>query len=105
MVAFVLALLPPLHVGLLVAPPQLVPAAAPLAATALQHQQAAAALAPRADVLVNDVLFATNALVADASGKWLNEAFDTAAAAAIPFILLGLLYLLFRLAKLFGSAF
>jgi len=44
-------------------------------------------------------------LLADESGKWFSADFDSLAAAAIPFILAGLLFVLFKLAKLFASAF
>jgi len=44
-------------------------------------------------------------LLADEEGKWISEAFDSLAAAAIPFLLAGLLYVFYRLAKLFASAF
>ena len=44
-------------------------------------------------------------LLANENGKWISDSFDTLAAAAIPFLLAGLLFVLFKLAKLFASAF
>ena len=62
---------------------------------ALSAQRTGAALADTAAAL----------LIADADGKWLNASFDAAAALAIPALLAVLLFVFYRLLKLFASAF
>ena len=90
-----LALLP-LAAGFLIPP-------APHLQPLLQQQVRAAHVGP-ASIFPVDGLDATT-LIADENGKWISASFDDFAALTIPFILAGLLFALFKLAKLFASAF
>ena len=47
----------------------------------------------------------TTTTIADANGKWFNDSVDAFAAAAIPLVLAVLLFVFYRVLKLFASAF
>ena len=101
-----LSLLPVLSLGLLVAPPNLHGIALPAAGERLITSPQHVSIFPEPhsfDFVHIDA--ATTVLLANEDGKWISDAFDAAAAALIPVALVGLLFLLFKLAKLFASAF
>ena len=96
-----LAMLCTSTLGFLVTPPAGV-ALAPVLRPALHTIAAVAPLPSASDELVS---LSTTGLIANADGFWLNADFDSLAALAIPFFLAGLLFVFFKLAKLFASQF
>ena len=108
-----------LSIGLLVAPPQLQITQQPASLLVHSHEQTAML---RSSVVTAEALFPshctitsadaapaecmTTQLLADgATGAYIQEDFDAAFLVVVPFLLGGMLYLFFKLFKLFASAF